>query len=396
MKKIFLLPLFVSGLLINAQTKQIIFETGLVSAALDKAKKENKLVFIDAYTTWCGPCKSMAKNVFTNDTVADYFNKTFINYKMDMEKGEGVEFAKKYQVKCYPNLLFIDGDGNLIHRGAGGLAPRFFIELASNSLNPDKAFTSQKNNIEKAGINESNVLSYVQMMANSCLDPFEPVKNYLAKTKNEELTKRTNWILLRDYMSDIQNPSLQYFISHIPDFESKFGKDTVAQKLWRLGSSYFEKYIYAKEPDNTAYEKAKKDFTALNWPGAKMALFNADLNMHSRFDLQKYYALAASDYLKYYGNDAGSLNSMAWTFYENVTDKAQLKSAVNMAKRACDLNGEYAYLDTYAAVLYKSGDNKEAEKMANKAIETAKAQKMGPEDYKETAELLKRIKSNLK
>ena len=58
------------------------------------------------------PCKQMAKSVFTNDAVADYYNTNLVNAKIDMEKGEGLEIAKLYEVKCYPNLLFIDGNGS--------------------------------------------------------------------------------------------------------------------------------------------------------------------------------------------------------------------------------------------------------------------------------------------
>ena len=56
---------------------------------LQLAKKENKLIFMDCYTSWCGPCKALAKNVFTQEKVGDFFNPRFINVKYDMEKGDG-------------------------------------------------------------------------------------------------------------------------------------------------------------------------------------------------------------------------------------------------------------------------------------------------------------------
>ena len=68
--------------------------------ALAKANKNERLIFVDCYTSWCGPCKKMAKDVFTNAEVGDYFNAHFLNLKIDMEKGEGPALAKKYQVKA--------------------------------------------------------------------------------------------------------------------------------------------------------------------------------------------------------------------------------------------------------------------------------------------------------
>src|SRR5476649_1062437 len=84
-----------------AQDKCIQFDHSTWAELLAKAKQQNKMIFVDAYTTWCGPCKWMAKNVFTNDTVAEFYDKTFICAKIDMEKGEGPELAKKYEVRAY-------------------------------------------------------------------------------------------------------------------------------------------------------------------------------------------------------------------------------------------------------------------------------------------------------
>ncbi len=64
-----------------AQNRSINFEQGSLQKTLEKAKTENKLIFIDVYTAWCGPCKKMDKLVFTNDTVADFFNQYFVSIK---------------------------------------------------------------------------------------------------------------------------------------------------------------------------------------------------------------------------------------------------------------------------------------------------------------------------
>ena len=87
------------------------FEESTFKVALEKAKKEKKLIFLDAYATWCGPCKLMVKNIFPLQSVGDYYNSNFINTKLDMEKGEGLELAKKYGVKVDPTDLFMYGDG---------------------------------------------------------------------------------------------------------------------------------------------------------------------------------------------------------------------------------------------------------------------------------------------
>jgi thiol-disulfide isomerase/thioredoxin len=89
----------------------ITFEHGNFAAVCAKAKAEKKLVFIDVYTSWCGPCKYMAATVFKKDNVGQYFNSQFINFKIDAEKGEGKALAAKYKVQFYPTYLFIDDKG---------------------------------------------------------------------------------------------------------------------------------------------------------------------------------------------------------------------------------------------------------------------------------------------
>src|ERR1700737_4662315 len=84
----------------------IAFFNGTLKEAIAKAKTENKFVFFDAYASWCGPCKTMDKDVFTHKSVADYLNTKFVSIKIDMEKGEGPELAKKYaSINGYPSLL---------------------------------------------------------------------------------------------------------------------------------------------------------------------------------------------------------------------------------------------------------------------------------------------------
>ena len=96
---------------VNAQNNGILFEKSPLSVSLLKAKNENKLVFVDCYTEWCGPCKEMAKYVFTLDSVGAFFNKNFVNVQLDMEKGEGKPAVVKYHIEAYPSFLLLDEIG---------------------------------------------------------------------------------------------------------------------------------------------------------------------------------------------------------------------------------------------------------------------------------------------
>ena len=114
---------------IKVADKGIVFTKGTWAEILKKAKAEKKVIFFDAYTTWCGPCKLLQKNVFTRADVAEVFNKNFINVKFDMESGEGPMLAEKYPLQGYPTLFFIDPDGNVVKEVIGYQNPETLIKI---------------------------------------------------------------------------------------------------------------------------------------------------------------------------------------------------------------------------------------------------------------------------
>jgi thioredoxin 1 len=112
----------------------ITFESLSLAAAKEKAKETGKVIFIDAYTSWCGPCKKMAAISFKDESVAKTFNKKFINIKVEMEQDpDGDEIARFYRVRAYPTLLFIDAEGNLVKSVIGFQTADRLLTIA-NSL----------------------------------------------------------------------------------------------------------------------------------------------------------------------------------------------------------------------------------------------------------------------
>lgn len=105
--------------LLSTKEEGILFNTATFADAKKKAKEGKKLIFMDCFTTWCGPCKILASQVFPQKKMGDYVNAHFISIKMDMEKGEGTELAKTYAIKAYPTMLVLDADGKELTRLVG-------------------------------------------------------------------------------------------------------------------------------------------------------------------------------------------------------------------------------------------------------------------------------------
>jgi len=108
------------------------------SKALAEAKKQNKLIFLDAYATWCGPCKLLKKNTFPDKEAGEYFNSNFINVAIDMEKGDGPALSEKFSVNAYPTLIITDANGKIIIVTQGYMKPKQLIDFGKYGIAQSK------------------------------------------------------------------------------------------------------------------------------------------------------------------------------------------------------------------------------------------------------------------
>lgn len=156
MKHFTTLLLIISHSFTVAASEGINFEKKLTWSEIKaKAKKEQKMIFFDAYTSWCGPCQYLETSIYTNRGVASYYNSNFINVKVDMEKGEGINLAKEFNVMAYPTLLFFSSEGNLLHKTIGAMEAPAFINLGKDARNPAKQFyTLQQKVVDKQASRE--------------------------------------------------------------------------------------------------------------------------------------------------------------------------------------------------------------------------------------------------
>jgi thiol:disulfide interchange protein len=114
--------------------KKISFINGKWKDVAALAKKNGKYIFVDAYTAWCGPCRQLKNVTFRDREAAAFYNGNFINYTVDMEKGEGVELAEKWDVTAYPTLLFFTPEGKMVMKQIGYVNGKQLIEFGKQAL----------------------------------------------------------------------------------------------------------------------------------------------------------------------------------------------------------------------------------------------------------------------
>ena len=112
----------------------IIFETGTLQDAINKARKENKPIFVDCFTSWCGPCHMMSTKVFPTKEAGDFFNPRFVNIKIDMEKGEGKELLKRWKIDAFPTYLILNSEGEVVYTSKGYIPAPELIKRMQEGL----------------------------------------------------------------------------------------------------------------------------------------------------------------------------------------------------------------------------------------------------------------------
>jgi len=227
------LLLFVSMTTFAQTPEGIQFSHDSMNVSLQKAKESGKLIFVDAFTTWCGPCKMMSNEVFVLPEVGKFFNANFINMKIDMEAGEGIELAKKFGIKAYPTFLLINGDGEIIHRVVGSSKADVFIEKIKRGMDPATSYFSVK---KKYDAGERSI-EFMPLYFKTMTDAYElkgkeeDVITYLTSLNLQQRATETNWDLFSSTVTDYKSPLFADFAKNVDTYRKAVGEDEVNNKI---------------------------------------------------------------------------------------------------------------------------------------------------------------------
>lgn len=193
MKQLFFLLVILTAL--NTTSAQgIDFYHGTWEEAKALAKEERKLIFVDAYAKWCGPCKIMARTVFTNGDVGSFYNQKFINMKIDMEEPMGREFGRSYPVGAYPTLFYIDSDGEIVKKIVGAQNPNSFLNIGKEIVDSYDKSGTYAERYEKGDRSFELVYEYIKSL-NHAKKPSQKIANdYLRNHNDLKKDDRTRFI----------------------------------------------------------------------------------------------------------------------------------------------------------------------------------------------------------
>ena len=244
MKLRILIALFTITTVLSAQG--IEFEHTPWKEAMSKAKEEGKAMFVDSYTTWCGPCKRMSKNVFTKTEVGNFYNENFINIKLDMEKEDGVTFGHKYPVNAYPTLYFLAGDGEIIHKEKGGKTKEMLINMGELVLRKYDTSGQYSEAYEKGDRDYDLVYNYVKAL-NKAGKPSLKISNEYIRSK-PEITENERLLFLLEAASESDSKLFAEVIDNSKKIRKLVDEETFVNKITIATNATVEKAVEYEVP----------------------------------------------------------------------------------------------------------------------------------------------------
>lgn len=379
------------SIVISAQ-ESIQFQELPFKDIIAKAKKEKKLVFIDAYASWCGPCKMMEKNVFPQKSVKEYFNTNFINARFDMEKGEGRDLATKYGVRSYPTYLFLNGEGELVSRNTGYMEESMFVAMAQDINSQGSKKGSLKDRFAKGEKDPEFLINIMKLNSDTDYEFAKKAsERYFENKKATEPLSKDEIGFMLFFLKSSEDSNYKAFVARkaeiikfLPEETynefnaqialSKVVEQSIDDKNKRINEEYFMK---------TAEPLVGKQAATTKLNQTKLNYYEQNANFPE-------YEKAALDYYK--NPDAFDPNELlraAWVFVDHVKTPSSLKKATEWAEKSV-MRGETSENTYILGKLYFLTGNKEmaknyAEMSKNMAIQ-------GNKDSRLADELLKQIK----
>ena len=257
----------------NGFGQGINFFKGNYQEALEKAAAANKLVFIDFYTEWCGPCKLMAKDVFTDKNVGDYYNEKFIAIQLDAEAPANKSVVKQFKVNSYPTLAYLRADGKVILLATGSSSVEEFIKQGKVATGDELGFEDLYAKY-KSSKNDLDILQQLLKEAPSFVSAQEGIEaekwvsrvnkmynEYIKQKMGPDLINKTDYSIILTFHDNTKqdDPLIEFINKNLAAYRQAMGdapayfviehNDNVMKNLAKAGKVDYKKYLERVQGD---------------------------------------------------------------------------------------------------------------------------------------------------
>jgi thiol-disulfide isomerase/thioredoxin len=362
MKKILIVALgLLLGSIVSAQGG-IEFFHGSWADAQAKAKSEGKLIFVDAYAEWCGPCKRMAAQVFPDSKAGEFFNPNFVCLKIDMEKPENAEFAGKFPVSAYPTLMFIDGEGKLAAKQVGAMGVDQLLEFGRKALGGTDKSGELAERYADGERDPQFLYEYVRALNRAGKPSLKITNEYLGTQR--DLTTPFNLRFVLEGASEADSRVFDLLVKHRADVEKLESPAAVSGRIEKACGATLRKAIEFKDANlrDEAKSKMKQHYPE------KSAAFAADADLKFAAATQDSKAYLKTMKNRQKGANAAKTHDLVVEMMRTFPNDAKVqKQAEKWAASAAKLGGLPEYYLTLASVYKVQGKKDKARKAAEDA-----------------------------
>lgn len=405
---------------------QIHFFQGTYEEALKKAKEEQKDLFVDFWAEWCAPCKMLAKEVFTDSLVGEYFNARFVCVQLNVEEAGNKEILKRFKPEALPTLAFVSGAGKELRRVAGFMPPQDLLQEAKIALGEElsfeqlyekykknrKDFDTQQQLLFEAPAFLSKQEGYNREKWSVRIESLFP--DYLKNKKLENMINDADFYILTLYhqQTSKNDPVFDFVVKHYDRFIQVADTAVVARYLIGLNNGYI---IRLCKQGNLAYrdriaamdKELQKVYSGFSFGSLKVqeaVTLLADATYHlykhdlPRFfeNMDRYFAgkgdqVELSDY-------TNPLEELAIVYGANMPDLVYTRSIPWIAKALQIKEGQSPEIRTRLLIilgqcLQHTGDETKAKQSLNQAfIESSRIQ--DPAKMQQFQEMIRQMNTN--
>ena len=371
---------------------------------LAKAQKDNKMIFVDLYTSWCSPCRIMEQYVFPLENVGDFMNSHFISYKLQMDSAynphykedEVINFGKNYNIKSFPTYLYFSPQGEVVHKFIGSMNDSAFIKLGNTALNPELQYFTLRERYKKGEIEVPKLWKLAIDAKYAGDDSLSKVlqRKYLLYTNSlpiESLATVGNVNFIETFWQ-VLSPNDRLFKLmytspekvNIISGEKQFAENRVFYIIYRteIGDKIWpHNKLIDRNPDWAVLTSQIKD--KYNQELADRIVLRGQVKWFKDKGDKENYARCYISWLEKFGLDTTfkgkqDLNDFAFSvLFEHINDKGLINRGIAILAPLVEKETDFPeFIDTYANLLYKVGRNNEAISIEERAM-SINASKVG-------------------
>ncbi|MEK7257951.1 MAG: thioredoxin family protein [Bacteroidota bacterium] len=339
---------------------------------LEQAQKQGKMIFLDASTSWCVPCKKMEKEVFTRQDVGQFVNQNFIAVQYDMDKGEGFTLKGQYGVSVFPTYLFLDWNGAVVHLVVGALFEEgAFLRQARLAFSPGESYGALSARYRNGERQPSMMFKYMDVLrtAGQVEQAEALAQSYLDRVSVDHFKEADYWGIIHFLLKEPASREFKILYENQAEIGAAIGNRAVADKIFSVFENKILENSRYRAQDGVAFDTKAEDemiemlrqaeFSRCNELLAKALL----VRHHRRNDWENVAyvldALLDFDVLKGSPDPAGLFHENATVFAETIEDGRLLRRALRWSEEACRIEKRPAalakYLATKADLLEKMG-----------------------------------------